>query len=451
MSSNEMYIRMTETKISRLIPRLAIPTIITMLVTSIYNMADTFFVSQIGTSASAAVGINFSLMAMIQAIGFTLGMGSGNYVSRSLGRQDSDGAHRAAATAFFTAMTLGAILAILGLLFLDEFVNMLGATPTIAPYAKDYAKYILIATPYMCCAFVLNNLHRSQGNAFYSMLGLATGGILNMILDPILIFKFNMGISGAAIATIFSQFVSFSILLFMSQRNKKNVTIKLSKFTFKLWVYKEILKAGLPTLSRQGLASMAAVALNVCASPFGDAAIAAMSITVRIMIFIGSSLIGFGQGFQPVCGFNYGAKKYDRVLEAYHFCLKVGVVLLSILGIICFIFAPEIIALFRKEDLEVIEIGTVALRYQCLTLPIQASIVMANMLTQSIGYGFWATLVAMGRQGIFLIPALFILPNIFGIRGLQYCQLFADICTFIVGLLVVRKVIGDLKANMKKN
>lgn len=171
----------------------------------------------------------------------------------------------------------------------------------------------------MCCAFVLNNLHRSQGNAFYSMLGLATGGILNMILDPILIFKFNMGISGAAIATIFSQFVSFSILLFMSQRNKKNVTIKLSKFTFKLWVYKEILKAGLPTLSRQGLASMAAVALNVCASPFGDAAIAAMSITVRIMIFIGSSLIGFGQGFQPVCGFNYGAKKYDRVLEAYHF------------------------------------------------------------------------------------------------------------------------------------
>ena len=225
----------------------------------------------------------------------------------------------------------------------------------------------------------------------------------------------------------------------------------MSKFTFKLWIYKEILKAGLPTLSRQGLASMAAVALNVCASPFGDAAIAAMSITVRIMMFINSSLLGFGQGFQPVSGFNYGAKKYDRVLEAYYFCLKVGVILLTILGVLCFIFAPEIIALFRKEDLEVIEIGTTALRYQCLTLPIQASIIMANMLTQSIGYGFWATLVAMGRQGIFLIPALYILPNIFGIRGLQYCQPFADICTFIVGLLVVRKVIGDLKANIKKN
>ena len=344
-----MYIRMTESKISKLIPRLAIPTIITMLVTSIYNMADTFFVSQIGTSASAAVGINFSLMSMIQAIGFTLGMGSGNYVSRSLGRKDIDGAHRVAATAFFTAMTLGGILAISGLLFLEDFVEMLGATPTIAPYAKDYAKYILIATPYMCCAFVLNNLHRSQGNAFYSMLGLVTGGILNMVLDPILIFKFNMGISGAAIATIVSQFISFSILLFMSQRNKKNVTIKISKFTFKLWIYKEILKAGLPTLSRQGLASMSAVALNVCASPFGDAAIAAMSITVRIMLFINASLLGFGQGFQPVCGFNYGAKKYDRVLEAYYFCLKVGIVLLTTLGILCFIFAPEIIALLEER------------------------------------------------------------------------------------------------------
>lgn len=188
MAQNDLFIKMTETKISKLIPRLAIPTIISMLVTSIYNMADTFFVSQIGTSASAAVGINFSVMAMIQAIGFTLGMGSGNYISRSLGRQDREGAHEAAATAFFTALILGALLAVLGLLFLDKFVRLLGATETIAPYAKDYAKYILIATPYMCCSFVLNNIIRSQGNAFYSMIGIGTGGILNMVLDPIFIF-----------------------------------------------------------------------------------------------------------------------------------------------------------------------------------------------------------------------------------------------------------------------
>lgn len=436
---------MTETKISVLIPKLAIPTIITMLITSIYNMADTFFVSQIGTSASAAVGINFSLMAMIQAIGFTLGMGSGNLVSRSLGDNNIEKAQQAISTAFFTAFSLGSLLAILGLLFLDPFIEMLGATPTILPYAKDYGKYILIATPYMCCAFVLNNILRAQGNAFHSMLGLTTGGILNIILDPILIFYFNMGISGAALATIISQFISFSILFFMCQRNKKNLKLSIKKFTFKLWLYKEILKAGLPTLSRQGLASVAAVSLNLCAAPFGDTAIAAMSITVRIMMFINSSLIGFGQGFQPVCGFNYGAKKYNRVLEAYYFCLKVGIVVLSILGILFFIFAPEVISLFRKNDLEVISIGTTALRYQCLTLPIQASIVMANMLTQSIGYSFWATLVAMGRQGIFLIPSLFTLPNIFGLKGLQLSQPVADICTFIIGILVVRKVIKDLK------
>lgn len=225
MAQNDLFIKMTETKISKLIPRLAIPTIISMLVTSIYNMADTFFVSQIGTSASAAVGINFSVMAMIQAIGFTLGMGSGNYISRSLGRQDREGAHEAAATAFFTALILGALLAVLGLLFLDKFVRLLGATETIAPYAKDYAKYILIATPYMCCSFVLNNIIRSQGNAFYSMIGIGTGGILNMVLDPIFIFQLNLGISGAALATIISQFISFSILMYMCNKNKETMVI----------------------------------------------------------------------------------------------------------------------------------------------------------------------------------------------------------------------------------
>lgn len=445
MAQNEMYIRMTETQISKLIPKLAVPTIISMLVTSIYNMADTFFVSQIGTAASAAVGINFSVMAMIQAIGFTLGMGSGNFISRSLGKQDRDAAHEAAATGFFTALILGSILAFFGLIFIDRFVRMLGATETIAPYAKDYAKYILIATPYMCGSFVLNNIIRSQGNAFYSMIGIGTGGILNMVLDPIFIFVFDMGISGAAIATILSQFISFSILLYMCNKNKEHVTIKISYFKARLFMYKEILRAGFPTLSRQGLASVAAVALNVCAAPFGDAAIAAMSIVSRIMIFINSSLIGFGQGFQPVCGFNYGAKRYDRVLEAYYFCLKVAVVLLSVLGVICFTFAPEVMALFRKTDLEVIEIGALALRYQCMTLPIQACIIMANMLTQSIGYSYSATIVAMGRQGIFLIPALFILPSIFGIRGLQLCQPVADTCTFVLGTIIALKVTKELK------
>lgn len=445
MSYEEKYRMMTETPVSRLISRLAVPTIISMLITSIYNMADTFFVSQLSTSASGAVGVNFSLMAMIQAIGFTLGMGSGNYISRMLGAKEQEKAQRACSTAVYTALTFGLLLAVLGICNIDRLVRILGATETIAPYAKDYGKYILIAAPYMTVSFVFNNHLRSQGNAALSMIGITTGGVLNVILDPILIFGFDMGISGAAIATIFSQFVSFIILLVLVIR-AGNVLKPLPKyFTFQGWVYGEILSAGLPTLGRQGLASVASVLLNVAASGFGDAAVAAMSIVTRIMMFINSALIGFGQGFQPVCGFNFGAKRYDRVQESFWFCLKVAVVLLTTLGLISFCGAGMILTMFRREDAEVILIGTWALRFQCLTLPLQAWIIMSNMLTQSIGYGFRASIVAAGRQGIFLIPALLTLPRVLGIRGLQGCQPFADVCTALLALAIVPGVLKELK------
>ena len=306
MTQEERYRKMTETPVSRLIPGLAVPTIISMLVTSIYNMADTFFVSQLNTSASAAVGIIFSLMAMIQAVGFTLGMGAGNYISRSLGSRDEETAERTAATAFFTAVAAGLLMTVFGLVFLDRVVRLLGATETIAPYARDYARYILLGAPIMTGSFVMNNLLRSQGFAIYAMLGITTGGILNMILDPILIFGMGLGISGAALATVLSQCISFCILFFQCNLRQGCIHLKPSKYTPSPKLYGEILHAGLPSLCRQGLASAAAVALNVAANPFGDVAIAAMSIVTRYMMFINSALIGFGQGFQPVCGFNYG-------------------------------------------------------------------------------------------------------------------------------------------------
>lgn len=445
MTREDRYREMTETPVSKLIPRMAIPTIISMLVTSIYNMADTFFVSQINTSASAAVGVIFSMMAMIQAVGFTLGMGGGNYISRSLGKKDDDIADRTAATAFFTAVAVGILMAVGGLTFLERLVRMLGATETIAPYAQAYARYILLGAPLMTGSFVMNNLLRSQGFAFYSMLGITTGGILNMILDPIFIFGLNLGISGAAIATVLSQCISFCILFCQCNFRKGCIHLKLSKVTFKLSLYGEILHAGLPSLCRQGLASVAAVALNVAANPFGDAAIAAMSIVTRYMMFINSALIGFGQGFQPVCGFNFGAKRYDRVLEAFWFCLKVAVILLTTLGTVSFIGAGNIMAMFRGEDLEVIEIGTWAMRFQCLTLPIQAWVIMSNMLTQSIGYGFRASIVSAGRQGICLLPALAVLPGMFGIRGLQLCQPVADVGTTIIAAVIVVGILKELK------
>lgn len=445
MTQEERYRMMTEKPVSRLIPGLAVPTIISMLITSIYNMADTFFVSQINTSASAAVGIIFSLMAMIQAVGFTLGMGAGNYISRSLGAKNEDIAVRTAATAFFTAMGAGAVMAATGLSFLDQLVRLLGATETIAPYARDYARYILLGAPVMTGSFVMNNLLRSQGYAVYAMAGITTGGILNMILDPVLIFGLRMGISGAAAATVISQCVSFCILLFQCNFRKGCIRLRIGKFTPSLKIYGEILHAGLPSLCRQGLASAAAVALNVAANPFGDAAIAAMSIVTRYMMFINSALIGFGQGFQPVCGFNFGAKRYDRVLESFWFCLKVAVTLLTTLGVVSFFGAEAIMGVFRKGDLEVIRIGTWAMRFQCLTLPFQAWIIMSNMLTQSIGYGFRASIVAAGRQGIFLIPSLLTLPRFLGILGLQLCQPIADVCTSVMAAVIVVSILKELK------
>lgn len=444
MTKEEKYRQMIETPVNRLIPRLAVPTIISMLVTSIYNMADTFFVSQISTSASGAVGVMFSAMAMIQAIGFTLGMGSGNNISRSLGNREEERASRFAAVAFYTAGIIGIVILVFGTLFSQQMVYFLGATPTIAPYAQDYARYILIASPFMLTSFVMNNILRAQGNAMFAMIGITAGGVLNMILDPILIFGFDMGISGAAIATMVSQMVSFLILLRQCNGRQDCIKIQLSKFRPSLMLYGEILHAGLPSFCRQGLASVAAVVLNFAAGPYGDAAIAAMSIVTRFMMFINSSLIGFGQGFQPVCGFNFGAKRYDRVLEAFWFCVKVAVALLTALGVIAFVFSRPIVASFRREDLEVIEIGTLALRLQLLTMPFQAWVIMVNMLTQSIGYGFRASVVAMGRQGLFLIPALLVLPRTLGILGLQASQPIADMLTFVLATVIVTGILKEL-------
>ena len=445
MTYEEKYQLMINTPISRLIPRLAVPTIISMLITSIYNMADTFFVSQLSTSASGAVGVNFSLMAMIQAIGFTLGMGSGNFMSRMLGAREQEKAQRACSTAVYTAFALGLLLAITGIANIDSLVRMLGATETIAPYAKDYGRYILIAAPYMTVSFVFNNHLRSQGNAALSMIGITTGGILNVILDPVLIFGLKMGISGAAIATIFSQFVSFTILLVLVIRSGNVLKPHPRYFTFQGWVYKEILSAGMPTLGRQGLASVASVLLNVASSGFGDAAVAAMSIVTRIMMFINSALIGFGQGCQPVCGFNFGAGRYDRVLEAYFFCRRVALVFLLVMGVIMFAISTPIMRLFRKEDAEVIRIGALALKMQCCLLPFQSYTIIGNMLTQSIGYSFRATLTAISKQGLFFIPAILILPPLLGIPGLQLAQPVADGLTFVLTQVIVVMVVKELR------
>lgn len=439
------YQKMTQTPVPKLVVTLAIPTIISMLTNAIYNMADTFFVSQLGTSAAGAVGIVFSLMAIIQAIGFMLGMGAGSQISRLLGQQDHEQADRIGSTSFFTALAFGIVLTVLGLIFLDPLVRLLGATPTILPHAKNYAQYILLGAPVMCASFVLNNILRSQGKALLSMIGLSFGGFLNIALDPLFIFVFNLETGGAAIATLLSQCISFGIMLSFFLRGKSVVRLSLRKVSRSAQTYLSIVKTGLPSFCRQGLASAATVALNVNAAVYGDAAVAAMSIVGRIFMFVFSAMLGFGQGYQPVVGFNYGAKKYDRVREAFRFSILVGTVILTVLGIIGFLFAPQIMALFRRDDLEVINIGAFACQAQCVALLVQPIITISNMTFQVIGRSWQATFLSCCRQGLFFLPLIVVLPLCFGITGIQLTQPIADLLTFFCCIPLLLFFFRDLK------
>lgn len=434
--------RMLNTPIPKLIPRLAAPTITTMLVTAIYNMADTYFVSQISQAASGAVGVVFTLMVMIQAVGFTLGMGSGSNIARLLGANDEDTASNIASTGFVSSLLAGLLLAVLGLLFLEPLVRLLGATETILPHAEAYASYILIGAPYMAASFVLNNILRAQGNAFWSMIGLTTGGVLNIILDPIFIFTLGMGTAGAALATILSQLVSFVILLVMVMRHSA-ARISLKRVNFGLLT--RIIPVGAPSFYRQAMMSVATVLLNRAAGAYGDAAIAAMSIVSRIMSFCASALIGFFQGLQPVCGFNYGAGRYDRVREAIIFCAKVTLVGMVILAALIYAFSPQLIELFRRGDAEVIEIGVVALRMQAVVLPTTVLVVMCNMSYQAMGMSLQASILSLARQGLFFIPMILLLPSLFGLTGVQLTQPVSDVLSFVLAIPFAVTLLRDLK------
>ena len=375
--------RMLETPINRLIPSLAVPTIISMLVTSIYNMADTYFVSQLNTSASGAVGVVFSLMAIIQAVGFTVGMGTGSIASRLLGQDKGEQADVFASSGVVAALVVGVAMAGLGLGFRADLMWLLGSTETIYPYALDYAFYIILGAPVMILSFTLNNLLRWQGKANLSVFGLATGGILNMILDPIFIYGFQMGISGAGAATLLSQCVSLTILTSFFLMKKSQLRVSPVCVSRSPGTYLAILKQGMPSFFRQGVLSASTMALNYNAKLYGDAAVAALSIVTKVFMVIQSIVIGFGQGFQPVLGYNYGAKRLDRVKEAVWFSVKTCTVILTVGAVIGFVLAPHIITLFRRDDAVVIAIGTRAFRYQCLTLPLGAVLVFANMFFQS--------------------------------------------------------------------
>jgi putative MATE family efflux protein len=385
-------------------------------------------------------------MAVIQAIGFFFGHGAGNFISRTLGARQLTDATKMAATGFFTSFILGVAIAVAGIVFLTPLARLMGSTETILPFARDYLFFILMGAPFSIAAFMLNNLLRFQGSAFFGMIGMVCGAVLNIGLDPLLIFVLGMGVSGAALATLISQIASCALLFWGCTRGG-NIRISFRDFSPKPRLYKEIFRGGTPSLLRQALTALGALFMNHAAAAYGDAVIAAITIVNRIVMLSIAGVLGFGQGFQPVCGFNYGAKQYDRVRKAFWFSANLSTVVLTLLAILCFAFAPDIIALFRKEDSEVIKTGAFMLRAQCLSFPVLSWTLLQNMTLQTIGRALQSNILAFARQGLFLIPLLFILVPLFGVTGIQICTPISDYCTFLLSIPLFVPVMRELKGN----
>lgn len=440
---SDKYTFLTQAPVHRVIGAMAIPTIISMLLTSMYNLVDTFFVGKINTQSTAAVGVVFSVMFFIQAFSFFFGNGSGNYISRQLGAQNTKDAEVMASTGLFYTLVFSLIVMLLGWFFLEPISILLGSTPTILPYTRQYLGISLLGTPFIMGTFCINNQMRFQGFTKYSVYGAISGSIINCLLDPVFIFVFSMGVSGAAVASVIGQICGFVIMLIMSQKEGV-IHYTHRRISFEGRFVKEIIAGGTPSISRQGLASVSTIALNSVAGNYGDAAIAAMSIVTRISMFIFSVIVGLGQGFQPMCGFCYGAKLYDRVKEGFWFGTKIGTLFLLFWSVVLIIFSGEVVSLFR-DDPEVIAIGIPALRYQMIIFPACSFMMMANMMMQTCRKTIRANILAASRQGLFFIPLIFVLPYFYGLFGVEFCQAVSDVISLIVTIPIVWSAFKEMR------
>lgn len=439
-SSEQHYKKMTETPVAKLIFTLGIPTTISMLITNIYNMADTYFVGTLGESAQAATGVMFTLQAIIQGIAFMLGHGGGTFISKHLADRDTDKASRYISSAFFAGGAVGIILMVIGLCLLTPLVYILGSTPTIAPYAKNYGLWVLLGCPFVICSMILNNALRYEGRAVYAMVGLTTGGILNIIGDWLLVSRMNMGVFGAGMATAISQVISFSILLYMFTHMAQS-KLRLKAVSRDWHLYLSICRVGLPSLIRQGLTSVTTGVLNNLTRPFEDAAIAAMSVVSKYSMFLMCVGLGMGQGFQPVAAFNYQAKKYKRVKQGLVFTMCFGLVFIGLISMVSIINSDMIIRLFQKKQ-EVVDIGSVALRYAAVGMMFMPFSVPVNMLYQSIQKPTISSVLSLIRSGAVTIPILLICVPLIGLTGVQIAQPSADV---IAGLISIPFIVHFLR------
>ncbi len=439
LSAKKQYDMMTKQPVNRLIIMLAIPTILSMMVTTIYNLVDTAFVGRLGTSASGAVGVVFGFMSIMQAFGFMFGQGAGSLLSRRLGEKDTDAASRVASTGFAASFLSGIVIAIMGFIFEDELIVMLGSTDTIAPYARDYLNNIMFVAPFCTSSFTLNNMLRYEGRAKFGMFGLLAGGILNIGGDALFMFGMNMGIAGAGLSTAISQVVGFSILFSMFLSGKTQSKLKFSNITLKEGMLSEITGIGFPSLLRQGLGSTATILVNFKAAEYaGDAGVSAMTIVTRVTFFLFAIALGIGQGFQPVCAFNYGAGKFRRQREAYRFTLLLATIVLAVLTVFALIFSGGLIKIFR-DDPAVIGIGTRALRLQCVAQLFMPIVMVTEMLMQSSGKKKPATVLSSLRGGVIFIPLLFILPIFRGLAGVQEAQPLAYVLSAPPAILMANR------------
>lgn len=435
--------------VHKIIPRMALPSIISMMVTTFYNLADTFFVSFLGTEATAAVGVNFSLDSLIMTAGSFLAIGANSYIARLLGAKQDHKASQVLSTAFFTSIMTGLFATIAGLLFLDSLVRGLGADESILQYSKDYAGYVLFAAPFMASSLVMNQCLRSEGSPVYSMIGIVSGAVLNIGLDPLFIFSFGWGVKGASAATAISKFVSFSILLMPYLRRSSLLHLSIRHIKYSRDIVSEIVKMGFPSLVRFGLSAASTIVLNNIAISFSDSVLAAVSVVNRVMMFLNAAIIGFCQGFQPVAGYSWGARRFERVYKAYWFSIVAGVSAISVLAIIMAVFAPQIMHLFTATDQEMIRIGVFSIRLQCMALPIFAWVAVVNFSYAALGKAKGAALLSLSRQGICLVPMLLILPRIFGELGLAGAQAAADLLTLLLAVPLNISLLRDIKCRIR--
>ena len=436
--------------IHRVIPKMAIPTIVAFLITSVYSLADTYFVSSLGTNATAAVSVNASLDQLIMMCGSMLAMGANSYIARLLGQGQDKKASQVLSTAFFSAFALGGLLLIFGNLFMVPMVRLLGATDTCEAYSIDYASYVLLAAPFMASNFVMNQCLRSEGSATLSMVGMGFGGILNIFLDPIFIFTFDMGVAGASLATAISKTVSFAILIFPYVTRRSLLHLSIRNFLPSREILTEIVTVGSSSMFRNGLAVVSGILLNNLAGDISDSVMAGIGVCTKIMMFPFSIILGFGNGFQPVAGFNWGAKRYDRVKESYRFSSRVAFWGGLVMAVICIVLSDWLIVLFAGTDAEMRRIGAFAIITQSIALPIHAWVAIVNMFCVGLGNARDALLLSTSRQGTCFIPILFPLAWLFGAYGVGAVQAVADVLTVLLAIPIMRSLNRKIEKAMQE-